>query len=771
MRGIIRSVVFQNEENGYTIARVSGDTQSFTAVGALPGVRVGQRFEFEGEWTVHPKYGEQFTISAFRELEPESKNDIEQFLASGAIRGVGPKMAQAIVSKFGEGALTIIEEQPRRLLEIEGIGEKKLADICASFKAHKTYAATVLFFSQYGISPAAAMKLYRVFEDRTIEVVKKNPYRMIDEIPGIGFKAADAIAMKMGASPDSRDRIRSGVLYILRRSVADGNTFLSKEILFERAVSLLDVTGEELDDAILDLTLEGRIDTASPGGVEAVFLTTYFLAEKWICGNISRLDKADFGRGEIDRYVHDLESLFAQTEENLGIHLSAEQTDAVRQSIENGVFVVTGGPGTGKTTIVSAIVDVFAHCRVETVIAAPTGRAAKRITEATGHPASTIHRLLEYSYGEDGEEMRFGRTRENPLDCGAVIVDEASMIDVLLMAALTDAIPSGARLVIVGDADQLPPVGAGNVLRDLLACERVAACKLTEIFRQAETSMIVVNAHAINHGEYPILNSEDSDFFMLRRDSEPEILSAIVELCGKRLPSAYGLDPMRDIQVLTPVRKGGLGNAALNRELQRRLNPPADSKPERIHGDRIFRVDDRVMQTRNNYRLKWVSGTDFTEGEGVFNGDMGYISAIDAENNNLSVVYDGLRHVTYDVTNLDELEHAYAVTIHKSQGSEFPAVIIPVFAVPPILATRNLIYTAVTRGKRLVVLVGSEGRLRHMVDNNWSSKRWSALGDFLREHYQLTDSGLGLETTGQDAETGFNFDFEAEFPAEMFDTP
>ncbi|MDR1953360.1 MAG: ATP-dependent RecD-like DNA helicase [Clostridiales Family XIII bacterium] len=730
-RGVINSIVFHNDENGYTIARVEGNGERFTAVGSLPGAQAGMSFEFFGHWTTHPNYGEQFAFMEYREVIPEKKDDIEIFLASGAIRGVGPKTAKAIVDQFGDETLKVMENDPGQLLRVEGIGRKKQKIISASFAEHREFAAVVLDFQQYGIAPASAMRLYREYGSAAVDAVKENPYRIIDDVFGIGFKTADAIAMKMGIEANSAYRIQASIAYILRRCTLDGHTFLPKQELIEKAVALLDVTGDEIEDGIFALTLAGDVNTAVLEGMDTVFLSVFYLAERSVCVDLIRLGTAD-----LKTITADTDGLIRATETASGVELSDKQKEAVKESLYSGVFVITGGPGTGKTTIINAIMDIFAHCGFRTVIAAPTGRAAKRITETSGHPASTIHRLLEYTYSEDDEDMSFGRNAENRLECDAVIIDEASMIDVLLMKALAEAIPDGARLIIVGDADQLPPVGAGNVLRDMLDSEKLPFAHLTEIFRQARESMIVVNAHRIDKGEYPSFNGEDTDFYMLRRSGDQNIMRTVVNLCVNRLPAHFEhFDVLRDIQVLTPVKKGILGNINLNKELQRAINPPSNTRSEKIFGERIFREGDKVMQIRNNYMLKWVNDGDFSEGEGVFNGDMGYIEYIDDDLGTVSVVYDDTKHVVYETDRLDELEHAYAVTVHKSQGSEFPAVVIPVFGVAPTLATRNLIYTAITRGKKLVVLVGSEERLRGMIDNDRRKERHSALKFLLRDGY------------------------------------
>jgi exodeoxyribonuclease V alpha subunit len=748
--GVIRAVTFHNQDNGYTIARCDGAENAddavagfdvgagaggqFTAVGILPAARVGGSYEFTGDWTEHPKYGRQFAFRSFSEQTPESGDEIEAFLASGAIKGVGPRMAKAIVEHFGDEALDIIREHPDRLIAVDGIGKKKLEGIIESFEEHREFAEIVLFFQQYSISPEAAMRLYKEYGAAAIDAIKENPYRIISDMHGVGFKTADGIAMKMGLAQSSEHRIKSGILYVLGRESADGNTCMPKSELIEKSIALMDIQTEQIEDALFSLMLEGRVTDEVVGGVPTVFLTVYYLAERGVLQELKRLMEA-----EPKALMADTDDLIRQSESALDIELSGSQREAVKQSVDSSVFVITGGPGTGKTTIIKAAYDIFMHCEFKIAVAAPTGRAAKRITETIGSKASTIHRLLEYTFEDDTEHMYFGRNAENMLEADAVIIDEASMVDVILMNALLSAIPTGARLVIVGDADQLPPVGAGNVLRDMLASERVMSARLTEIFRQAEGSMIVVNAHRIDRGEYPDFNTDGSDFFMTRRSGEADILNTIVDLITRRLPGFNtGLNPLRDIQVLTPVKRGGLGNANLNKELQRVLNPADNFKQEKTVGAKIFREGDRVMQIKNNYSLTWVDSEDFSEGEGVFNGDMGVIEKIDDDAGIITVVYDMTKYVKYDFTKLDELEHAYAITVHKSQGSEFPVVVMPVFPVAPTLATRNLLYTAITRAEQMVVLVGSENRLRAMIDNDSGRDRHSALKDFLIEYADVS---------------------------------
>lgn len=728
--GYITDIIYYNEENGYTIAVVETDSEEFTAVGYLPGAKPGRRFTFYGEWKVHSSYGEQFAFKDVKEEMPETDRGIEMFLGSGAIKGVGKKVAATIVDKFGDDTFRVIEEEPERLTEISGIGKQKAAAIGQSFKEHKEFAEVTLYFSQYGISAKAAMKLYAEYGSATIDIINEDPYVMVDDIFGVGFKTADKIAAKMGTDPNSEGRIKSGIKYILWNYINDGSTYVPRDKLVEHAVELLDVSSHDIKDIIDQLSLETEIMTVDLDGTTACFIAPYYNAERAICTELRRLENSN-----LKIITGEFENLIKATESETGIVLSDKQKNAVIQSFNHGVFVITGGPGTGKTTIINSIMDILNHCSFKTAIAAPTGRAAKRITETSGYEASTIHRLLEYYYSEHKDEMEFGRNKNNPLELDAIVIDEASMVDVMLMKSLLEAIPDGTRLIMVGDSDQLPPVGAGNVLSDMLKSEVIASDKLTEIFRQAEESLIVVNAHRINKGEYPYYNEEGKDFFLLKRNGERKILESIIQLCTTRLHKFYeNFDPVRDVQILTPVKKGMLGSYNLNSELQKVLNPPAPGVNEKKIGDRIFREGDKVMQMKNNYNLVWKDRRDFSEGEGVFNGDVGYISSIDTEFNVMTIIYDDSKYVEYDLTGLDEVETAYAITVHKSQGSEFPAVIMPISFFPPALATRNLIYTAVTRGREDVILVGSEDRLNAMVDNNLIRERYSALDVWLRDY-------------------------------------
>ena len=739
--GIIAELIFHNDENGYTVAVFETETEAFTAVGNLPSAAIGKSYRIQGQFVENPRYGEQFSIQSFEEIMPSTKEGIREFLSSGVLKGVGRKTAAAIVTAFGEDTFDIIEQQPERLIEVSGIGPKTAEKIAAAFAEHREFAKVTMALQQYGISAEQTLKLYQVYGADTVDIVLENPYTLVDDVYGIGFRKADKIAEKIGIEKDDEYRIQSGIKFTLQWFANEGHTFLPEKELCEKAGELLDLPRDLVRSNIEIMAFLGDVHIDLVEEQRVVYLIAFYAAEQNVCKCLRHLNNADLKpiSGSVD-------SLIRQTEIATGIGLSEQQKHAVASSLNMGVSVITGGPGTGKTTIINTIINILEDSGLKTAIAAPTGRAAKRITETSGHPASTIHRLLEYTFYEEGGAY-FGRNAENPLEYDAVIVDEASMIDLLLMNGLVSAIRPGTRFIIVGDDDQLPSVGAGNVLRDIITSEYIYCTKLTEIFRQARESMIVVNAHRINHGEYPDCNAKDKDFFLLQRKTEKEMLATIKELCIKRLPDYYrdlvdgGLEPVRDIQVLTPVRKGTLGCINLNQELQAVLNPKsadgADAQAEKQSGDQVFREGDKVMQIRNNYELKWKNHEDFTDGEGVFNGDIGTIIRIDSEYSEMTVVFDSIRYVTYNFNQLDELELAYAITVHKSQGSEFPIVVMPVSWFPPILATRNLLYTGVTRGKQIVVLVGSEDKLKGMVDNNRISHRYSGLDWRLQRFFEF----------------------------------
>lgn len=731
-RGSIAEIIYYNKENCYTIAVIENEEEEFTAVGYLPVAEKGRTFTFQGMWKNHPVYGEQFAFSVFHEEMPQTTQGIEGFLASGVLKGIGKKTAAAIVNQFGTDTFRIIEEEPGRLCEAEGIGQVKAASICEAFHAHREFAQITLFFQQYGISANYAMKLYKVYGSDTIKAVEENPYRLVDDVFGIGFRKADQIAEKIGMNKRDENRIRSGILYALWLFVNEGHTFAPQKLFCEQTGQLLDVSAEEVYEIVVEMSLDGEIHLEHLDGRNVLFLSAYWNAEQSVCKKLIALNQATLKHINIDVNQF-IEGKEVQTE----MVLSENQKYAITSCLKNGVSVITGGPGTGKTTIINTIMGIFEQCGFQTAIAAPTGRAAKRITETSGYPASTIHRLLEYYYSEGEDVMRFGKNEEEPLAYDAIIVDEASMIDIILMNGLLAAIPEGTRLIIVGDADQLPSVGAGNVLRDIIESEIIYSVQLTEIFRQAKESMIVVNAHRINKGEYPDCNGKDKDFFLLRKNGEKDTVNTLLDLCARRLPNYYeNCMAVRDVQVLTPVRKGILGSIQLNKELQSILNPESLTKAEKKFGERLFREGDKVMQIRNNYQLAWKRLDDLSDGEGVFNGEVGFIQTIDNENGEIHILFEENKHVTYDFSQMDEVELAYAITVHKSQGSEFPIIVMPISWFPPMLATRNLLYTAVTRARQAVVLVGSENKLHAMIDNNRIVERYSGLGKRLKAFLQ-----------------------------------
>ena len=753
IEAVLKNIIFHNAENGYTVAVFQTEAEELTAVGSLPACHEGSTYLLRGEMKVHPRFGEQFAFKEAEEEMPSTGAGIEAFLSSGVLKGIGKKTAKAIVDKFGEDTFRIIEEEPDMLTRVSGIGEKKARAVAEAFQEHREFAETALKLQQYGIDGGYALRLYKVYGSETVDRLKENPYGLIDDFFGIGFRKADRIAEKIGIEKDDPFRIMSGVRFTLAYHAGEGSTFMPEKLLCERAAELLDISSDQVREELVQMAFEGDIFIEEMEGRNVVYLFNYYNAEQNVCRCLKALSEA-----EPKMIGSDVEGLISMTENETGIKLSDEQKDAVRSSLDKGVSVITGGPGTGKTTIINTIMNIFEYSGLKAAIAAPTGRAAKRITETSGKDASTIHRLLEYSYFEGEDNLRFGKNSENPLDMDVVIIDEASMVDLILMNALVSALKPGTRLIMVGDADQLPPVGAGAVLRDMIESEYIYAVKLTEIFRQAKESLIVVNAHRINKGEYPDCNEKGKDFFLIREHKEAEMLNIIKDLYIKRLPSYYtDTVPERDIQVLTPTRKGNLGSLSLNRELQQALNPPGPGIEEKTFGDQLFRQGEKVMQIKNNYQMEWKNHEDFSEGEGIFNGDIGFIMSINKEYNEMTVLFDGCRYVKYDFSQLDELELAYAVTVHKSQGSEFPIVIMPVSWFPPLLATRNLFYTAVTRGKSAVVLVGSEQRMHDMVDNNTTRERFSGLkvrlGRFLSG-----DSALGQEAFSDPDEDMFSGD-------------
>ena len=729
---VVQETTFRNEENGYTVLRAGTGRTQQTIVGMMPELSPGENVTFEGVWTEHPVYGRQFNARSCAITPPSDRAAIEKYLGSGLIRGIGPATAKMIVKHFGDQTLEIMDEQPQRLTEVSGIGPKKAAMIIESYIQQMGMRRILVFLQNYGLSPNLAMKIAKYYGENAVELIRQNPYRMVMDIEGVGFLTADRIALSMGIDPQSEFRLRAALFYLMGEAAANGgHTYLPREVLRQRACAMLHAEEELVERQITEAMLQKMlVGFTIPDCDDALCLPLYFHAESEIALRLQRLMTA-----RPYKRVRGLENRIAAYEKELGVCFSPQQKKAIQSAVEEGVLVITGGPGTGKTTIIRCILHLLREDN-DILLCAPTGRAAKRMSEATGEEAKTIHRLLEYG----GDEDAFARSEDYPLEADCIIVDEMSMVDVRLMRSLLRAILPGTRLILVGDADQLPSVGAGNVLSDILDSDAVPTVRLTDIFRQDESSMIVLNAHRINSGELPVLRSRDTDFFFERRMLQSDAAKTICDLLSTRLPKYLGFpkvswqsEATRAIQVLSPTKKGDCGAFALNRLLQNTLNPEATGKDAIVHGDTEFRVGDKVIQTKNDYQLEYTRKTPFgsEEGSGVFNGDVGYIVRMDPAEHMLTVCFDDDRFVTYQKQQLDSLELAYCLTVHKSQGSEFPVVVLPVVGGPPMLMARNLLYTALTRARRLVVLVGREDVIAQMVGNNHVAKRYTTLKDFL----------------------------------------
>jgi exodeoxyribonuclease V alpha subunit len=720
VEGVICEIIYVNETNGYTVCAAENDSEQFVAVGIMPGISPGETVLFTGEWTSHSEYGPQFRVSAFESVMPKTEMQILMYLSTGVIKGIGPATAQKIVEKFGEKSLDVLRDEPLKLAKIKGISERKALEMHESFMAKQLMQNIVMFLSQYGVTPQFAVKVFNKFGAESVSKIRENPY-IICEIEGIGFKTADKIAFLMGVDYADKNRLLYGVLYVLYERAHDGDTFVERHELIRECEKLLSADKASIESAFMSLVSEGKVILEKIDGLDAVYLPFYYNAEhgtaKMLAGLCAK--KPSYA-------IHGFEEIIKKIEREQNIEFSKEQKKACQFAAVHNVLIITGGPGTGKTTIINAIIEMMERANLSVALSAPTGRAAKRLTETCGIEGKTIHRLLEINFSE-GERQHFARCEGSPLSEDVVIVDEISMADITLMYALLKALKPTARIIMAGDADQLPSVGAGNVLRDMIKSGKVPTIRLEEIYRQAAESMIIVNAHRINGGEEPILNKKDKDFFCIERTDGTDISKTLADLCTRRIPKAYGFSPMTDIQVITPAKRTMLGVYELNKILQKRLNPPCESKAEKRIGDLTFREGDKVMQVKNNYDIKWVDKTTGKEGEGVFNGDIGVIEYINSKEQELCVLYDGERLVKYDFETAAELELAYAVTVHKSQGSEFPVVIMPLYPFAPMLMNRNLLYTAVTRAKKLVVLVGREAVLKKMIENNRETKRFSGL--------------------------------------------
>lgn len=690
-------------------------------MGSFPPMQEGENLQVSGEWQVHNRYGRQLAVDQWERQIPATEEGLKRYLSSGLIKGIGPVTADRLVDHFGLDTLDIMENEPHRLREIEGIGAKKAAGILKSYSQYKDIQDVLVFLQGYGVGVGQAMRLFRRYGRDTIKQVQDNPYRMAEDVFGIGFKTADKIARQLGLPEDAPERVQAAITYSLSRAAEQGHVFLPREVLFERIKELLDISEEVLKEVFLEEQLslmveQKRLFREDQECGEVVYYAPFYQAEQGSARLVLQLRR-------LARHYTDLEIIQALGKiKNDSSHLTEEQLEVLKQALQNGVLVVTGGPGTGKTTTIKALLNIFQLIKQKVLLAAPTGRAAKRVTEATGDEAFTIHRLLEYSYTE-GEGFRFIRNENNPVDAQVVIIDEASMVDLMLMYNLLKALPPGCRLIMVGDVDQLPAVGAGNVLKDLINSGNIPCFRLNYIFRQARESMIIVNAHRVNQGEMPYLNLKNKDFFFIHEEDPECAAQLVVQLCRERLPNYGPFDPLLDIQVLTPMRKTAAGVDRLNLLLQQALNPHARNKMEAASKGTNFRLGDKVMQIRNNYQKE------------VFNGDIGLVTAIDREEAELIVTFRDLlqpRPVVYDFTELDELVLSYAVSVHKSQGSEYPVIIMPVLTQHYMLLQRNLLYTGITRARKLAVLVGSKKALAIAVRNNRAEERYSFLDARLR---------------------------------------
>ncbi|MFH1954915.1 MAG: ATP-dependent RecD-like DNA helicase [Pseudomonadota bacterium] len=720
LEGQIERITYTNDENGFTIARlkVYGRSDLVTVVGSLMAPTPGEILKLKGEWTNHPKYGEQFKISQYKTVVPASIHGIEKYLGSGLIKGIGPIIARRIVKKYGEQTLDIIENEIDKLEQVEGIGSKRIEMIRKAWEDQKEIRDVMLFLQGHGVSSGYATKIFKQYGNRSIQVVKENPYRLATDIFGIGFVTADHIAEKLGFDRNSQVRAEAGILYVLNQLADEGHVYFPHASLLKKCQEVLGVAKELIVRALAAIANEKRVVIEDINGDsdeltennKAVYLVRFHVSETGIAERIMTLLRAPKSIRDIDS-----DKAVSWVQERLSIKLAENQILAVKSAAENKALVITGGPGTGKTTIINAILTIFSRLSVRILLAAPTGRAAKRMGEATGHDAKTIHRMLEYSIQKGG----FQKNGEHPLDCALLVVDEASMIDTILMYHLLKAIPPEATLILVGDVNQLPSVGAGNILKDIISSGLLPVVELNKIFRQAEESLIIVNAHKINNGILPSFTSSKDkleDFYFIEREDPEEVLTEILDLTKERIPARFGFDPIHDIQVLTPMHRGVVGAENLNIELQKALNPIGGGI---MRGNRKLSLNDKVMQIKNNYDKE------------VFNGDMGRIRTIDAENQEAIISFDG-RDVPYDFTELDEIVLAYAVSVHKSQGSEYPAIIVPVLTQHYMLLQRNLIYTAVTRGKRLVILIGTKKALAIGVKNDKTRKRYTFLEKRLR---------------------------------------
>ena len=735
IKGYVERIVYQSE-NGYTVFHMVSEGDEITCVGTLKGLTVGETIEAEGEGITHPVYGAQFKINTYKVIPPEDAESMRRYLASGAVKGIGAALADRIIKRFGADTFRIMEEEPERLVEIKGISERIAREISAQMEEKKELRSALVYLQQFGISNTLAVKIYQTYQDKLYQVLQTNPYRLAEDVHGIGFKLADEIAGRIGIHTDSDYRISSGILYVLLQALQEGHVYLPMEILLNRGEQLLGVSGEAIEPVLSNMMMDKKLVIKQVAEERMVYASKYYYMELNCARMLHELNTSVeyIAPAKEARILRDIDLLADQ----LGIVLDELQTRAVVESVKTGLFILSGGPGTGKTTTINMMIKYFEKQGLDILLGAPTGRAAKRMTEATGYEARTIHRMLELNGAleEDSRGARFERNMENPLEADVVIIDEMSMVDIHLFQALLQAVSSGTRLILVGDVDQLPSVGPGQILRDIMQSECFPMVVLDRIFRQAATSDIIVNAHRINKGLTISLDNKSKDFFFLERSDVNVIYKHMIQLIKEKLPGYVNADSM-DIQVLTPMRKGTLGVEQLNQILQQYLNPPLPSKKEHQAGNILFREGDKVMQIRNNYQLEWEVVSKYNipidRGMGVFNGDVGRIVEIREHAEQLVVAFEEGKKVTYPFSGLEELELAYAITIHKSQGSEYPAVIMPLLTGPRMLFNRNLLYTGVTRARNCVTILGSREVLDDMIANSSQHKRYTSLHLRIRE--------------------------------------
>ena len=730
---IIEDIVYQNPENGYAICEVKSETEGdFYAVGYMPTIHAGEHAELTGDWVVHPDYGEQFKVEIYNTLMPSSEAAIIKYLSSGVIKGVREATAKKLYKAFGEEVFDVLTNSPDRIAELKGISRERALTMCQSFNEQQSVRNIIMFLQQYNITAHMAMKIHKIFGNESISVIKNNPYSIANAVDGITFKTADTIAFNLGLPKNSPQRLLCATIYFLREAAfSNGHTYLPRDLLIEHMVYNLNVTEAEVENAISELIAERDIISETVDNTSVLYLASSYYDEKYIANRIISMSESkskslisvDSAEGEVTKF-----------EGESTITLARKQRNAVVTALSSGVMILTGGPGTGKTTTINAMITIMERLNLKVSLAAPTGRAAKRMAQLTNREAKTIHRLLGAQVM--GNTHIFSYDEEHPLESDVIILDEVSMVDTSLMAAFLRAVTPGGRIILSGDSDQLPSVGAGNVLHDLIASDIVPVVKLTDIFRQSEQSLIIINAHRINNGEMPELSDRTKDFFFMRRATPIDVARTVTELYKTRLPKTYGVSPIADIQVLSPTKKGITGTVELNRMLQESINPQSKGRREHKYGQTIFREGDKIMQTRNNYDMPYET-EEGEKGQGIYNGDMGIIDAIHSDERYMIITFDDGKIVEYPFSGLDELDLAYAITVHKSQGSEFLYVIIPVSSYMPMLMTRNLLYTAITRAKTMVILVGNDGIIEKMTKNNSYTKRFTGLPEMLN---------IGLET-------------------------